>query len=191
MDYVLDILQGAGLALACGVHPLLPVLLVGGLASADLGLDFEGTTFAFLEEGWFLLLVTVALVASILLRGRLQTGPAQSALIGIAIGFGALLCAASLDDRSDVWWPGLLVGAVCAALAAEATRAILARTRRRLDAEAAAALPLYQAGVSLLIAGLSVALPPLALLAIGFFGRLLAGGRRREGEKFAGLRILR
>src|SRR5688572_10019862 len=147
MDYVLDILQGAGLALACGVHPFLPVLLAGGLASADLGLDFEGTTFAFLEEGWFLLVVTVALVASILLRGRLQTGPAQSALLGVGIGFGALLCAASLDDRSDVWWPGLLVGAVCAALAAEATRAILARTRRRLDAEAAAALPLYQAGV--------------------------------------------
>jgi hypothetical protein len=191
MDYVLDILQGAGLALACGVHPFLPVLLAGGLASADLGLDFEGTTFAFLEEGWFLLIVTVALVASILLRGRLQTGPAQSALIGISIGFGALLCAASLDDRSDVWWPGLLVGAICAALAAEATRAILARTRRRLDAEAAAALPLYQAGVSVLIAGLSVALPPLALLAMGFFGRLLAGGRRREGEKYAGLRLLR
>jgi hypothetical protein len=191
MDYVLDILQGAGLALACGVHPFLPVLLAGGLASADLGLDFEGTTFAFLEEGWFLLAVTLALVASILLRGRLQTGPAQSALIGVGIGFGALLCAASLDDRSDVWWPGLLVGAVCAALAAEATRAILARTRRRLDAEAAAALPLYQAGVAVLIAGLSVALPPLALLAIGFFGRLLAGGRRREGEKYAGLRILR
>ena len=191
MDYVLDILQGAGLALACGVHPLLPVLLAGGLASADLGLDFEGTTFAFLEEGWFLLAVTAALVASILLRGRLQTGPAQSALMGVGIGFGALLCAASLDDRSDVWWPGLLVGAVCAALAAEATRAILARTRRRLDAEAAAALPLYRAGVSVLIAGLSVALPPLALLAIGFFGRLLAGGRRREGEKYAGLRILR
>ena len=191
MDYVLDILQGAGLALACGVHPFLPVLLAGGLASADLGLDFEGTTFAFLEEGWFLLLVTVALVASILLRGRLRTGAAQSALIGISIGFGALLCAASVDDRSDVWWPGLLVGAICAALAAEATRTILARTRRRLDAEAAAALPLYQAGVSVLIAGLSVALPPLALLAVGFFGRLLAGGRRREGEKYAGLRILR
>ena len=105
MDYVLDILQGAGLALACGVHPLLPVLLAGALASADLGLDFEGTAFAFLEEGWFLLLVTVALVAMVLLRGRLERGPVQSALIGVSIGFGALLCAASLDDRSDVWWP--------------------------------------------------------------------------------------
>jgi hypothetical protein len=191
MDYVLDILQGAGLALACGVHPFLPVLLAGALASQDLGLNFDGTAFAFLEEGWFLLAVTVALVLSVVLRSRLQSGPAQSALLGIAIGFGALLCAGSVDDRSDVWWPGLLVGAACAALAAEATRAVLARTRRRLDAETAAALPLYAAGVSVLIAGLSVALPPLALLALGFFGRLLAGGRRREGEKYAGLRILR
>jgi hypothetical protein len=191
MDYVLDILQGAGLALACGVHPFLPVLLAGALASADLGLDFEGTTFAFLEDGWFLAAVTVALVASVLLRARLESGPGQSALIGVAIGFGALLCAGSVDDRADVWWPGLLVGAACAALAAEATRAILERTRRRLDAEAAAALPLYAAGISVLIAGLSIAGPPLALLALGFFARLLAGGRRREGEKYAGLRILR
>ena len=191
MDYVLDILQGAGLALACGVNPFLPVLLAGALASADLGLDFEGTAFAFLEAGWFLLAVTVALVLSAVLRSRLQSAAAQSALMGIAIGVGALLCAGSVDDRAVVWCPGLLVGAACAALAAEATRAVLARTRRRLDAETAAALPLYAAGVSVLIAGLSVALPPLALLALGFFGRLLAGGRRREGEKYAGLRILR
>jgi hypothetical protein len=33
--------------------------------------------------------------------------------------------------------------------------------------------------------------PPLALLAIPAFILLLAGGRRREGEKYAGLRILR
>jgi hypothetical protein len=191
MDYVLDILQGAGLALACGLHPFMPVLLAGALASSELGLDFDGTAFAFLEQGWFLLLIAAALVASLLLRGRLVEGPGESAMSGLAIGFGALLCAASLDDRSDVWWPGLLAGAVCAALAAAATRSILARTRRRLDHQAAGALPLYAAGVSAVVAGLSIAGPPLALVAAGFFARLLAGGRRREGEKYAGLRILR
>ena len=40
-------------------------------------------------------------------------------------------------------------------------------------------------------AGLSVLFPPLAILVIGALGWLLAGGRRREGEKYAGLRILR
>ncbi len=191
MDYVLDILQGAGLALACGLHPFMPVLLAGALASSELGLDFDGTAFAFLEQGWFLLLIAAALVASLLLRGRLVEGPGESAMSGLAIGLGALLCAASLDDRFNVWWPGLLVGAACAALAAAATRSILARTRRRLDPHAAGALPLYAAGLSAVVAGLSIAGPPLALVAAGFLARLLAGGRRREGEKYAGLRILR
>jgi hypothetical protein len=167
------------------------VLLAGALASSDLGLDFDGTAFAFLEQAWFLLLIAAALVVSLLLRGRLVEGPGESAMSGLAIGLGALLCAASLDDRFNVWWPGLLVGAACAALAAAATRSILARTRRRLDPHAAGALPLYAAGLSAVVAGLSIAGPPLALVAAGFLARLLAGGRRREGEKYAGLRILR
>jgi hypothetical protein len=53
------------------------------------------------------------------------------------------------------------------------------------------ALPYYGEGVSLLAAGLSVLFPPLALLVIAGLGWLAAGGRRREGEKYAGLRILR
>jgi hypothetical protein len=31
----------------------------------------------------------------------------------------------------------------------------------------------------------------VSILAVGFFVWLLAGGRRREGQKYAGLRILR
>src|SRR5918999_177515 len=55
MDFVLDLLQGTGIAAAVGIRPFLPVLLVGALASADLGLDFDGTDFSFLEEWPFLL----------------------------------------------------------------------------------------------------------------------------------------
>ncbi len=59
MEFVLDLLQGAGIAAAIGIRPFLPVLLVGALASADLGIDFDGTDFAFLEEWPFLLAVLV------------------------------------------------------------------------------------------------------------------------------------
>jgi hypothetical protein len=38
---------------------------------------------------------------------------------------------------------------------------------------------------------IAIFVPPLALLAIPGFILLLAGGRRRDGEKYAGLRILR
>jgi hypothetical protein len=63
--------------------------------------------------------------------------------------------------------------------------------RRRLDRQAANALPIYGEGVALLAAGASILFPPLAILVIGGLAWLLAGGRRRAGEKYAGLRILR
>ena len=57
MDFIFDLLQAAGITAAVGIRPIFPVLLTGALAAADLGLDFEGTDFAFLEEPWFLGLV--------------------------------------------------------------------------------------------------------------------------------------
>jgi len=104
---------------------------------------------------------------------------------------GALQGAGTLDDRFDVWWPGLILGAVFAALGARVASDLLARVRRRLDAEAAGALFLYAEAFALVLVGLSVLFPPLALLGIGLLVFLLLGGRRREGEKYAGLRILR
>ena len=63
MDFILDLLQGAGIAAAIGIRPFLPVLLAGALASADVGLDFSGTDFSFLEAWPFLLGVLVLVVA--------------------------------------------------------------------------------------------------------------------------------
>ena len=55
----------------------------------------------------------------------------------------------------------------------------------------AAALPLYAEGSALLAAGLSVLFPPLGVLIVAGLLWLLLGGRRRSGEKYAGLRILK
>ncbi|MBA3233006.1 MAG: hypothetical protein H0T17_03510, partial [Propionibacteriales bacterium] len=55
----------------------------------------------------------------------------------------------------------------------------------------AGALPVYAEGVALAAAGLSILFPPLALLVVGGLVWLMSGGRRRAGEKYAGLRILR
>jgi len=85
----------------------------------------------------------------------------------------------------------VVLGAAAAALGFAAARDLYVRVRRRLDAEAAGALPVYFEGVALAGAGLSILFPPLALLIVGALGWLLLGGRRREGEKYAGLRILR
>jgi hypothetical protein len=188
---LLDILQGMGVSAAAGLRPFLPTLLVGALAADDLGVDFDHTAFAFLESPWFLLAVTAALVATTLTRARFETGAGQAALSGVGLGLGALLFAGILDDRHSTWWPGILGGLVCGFIAQQGARALLTRTRARLDAEAAAALFVYAEAAALLLAGLAVLIPPVSVLAIAFFAWLRVRRRRREGEKYAGLRILR
>jgi hypothetical protein len=191
MKLLLDILQGMGVSAAAGVRPFLPTLATGALATADVGVDFDHTAFSFLESPVFLLAVAIVMIVTFLLRGRLETPTGAAALSGIGIGLGALLFAGTLDDHYAVWWPGLIAGLLCAALAGAAVRSLFTRTRARLDADAAAALPIYAEGVAVVLAALSILIPPVSIIAIGFFVWLLARGRRREGQKYAGLRILR
>ena len=188
---VLDILQGMGVSTAAGVRPFLPTLLVGALAADDLGVDFDGTEFAFLESPWFLGAMAVAIVVTTVLRSRFETPAGEAALGGIGMGLGALMFAGTLDDRHATWWPGIIGGLVCAFIANQGARSLLTRTRARLNAAAAAALFLYADAAALVVSGLSVLVPPISVLFLGFFVWLRLGGRRREGEKHAGLRILR
>jgi hypothetical protein len=196
MDFLLDLLQGAGIAAAIGIRPFLPVLLVGALAAGDLGLDYDGTDFSFLEQAPALAIVIVLLALSTYAVRR--AGPEATErepwayLFGtIAVALGILEAAASLADRGHSIVAGIIAGALCAALGYLTTRDLLTRTRRRLDPDAASALTLYAEGAALVTAGVSVLFPPLAILVIAGLLALLLGGRRRAGEKYAGLRILR
>ena len=196
MDFLLDLLQGSGIAAAIGIRPALPVLLVGALAAANLGVDFGGTDFGFLESWPFLLgaVVLVVLLDVASRRGSTQASdsrPVWMTLLAVSLILGALLAAGSLADRGNPIWPGILLGAACAALGFFAARNLFARARRRLDADAASTLPIYGEGAALAAAGVSVLLPPLALLVLLALGWLLRGSRRRDERKYAGLRILR
>jgi hypothetical protein len=188
MDFVFDLLQGVGIAAAIGVRPFLPVLLAAALARANLGLDFEGTDFAFLES-WPLIagFVVGAIVGFI---SKDAPGP-EPVKVVILAAVGALFAAGSLADRDHTVIPGIVLGAAAAVLGYLAARSLFARVRRRLDPEAARALPVYGEGVALAAAGLSILFPPLAVLVVAGLGWLLLGSRRREGEKYAGLRVLR
>lgn len=191
MNFLLDLLQGAGLATANGIRPFLPALLAGLLASANVGLDFDDTSFAFLEHPIFLGVLLGAAIGAIAGRKAFETDRGAVALGVVGVLLGVLLAAGSLDDRSSTWWPALPVGVLCAALGFLVSRSLLTRVRGRLDAEAVGTLPYFVEVVAAAIAGLSVLFPPLALVALGLLIRLQLGARRREGEKYAGLRILR
>ena len=104
----------------------------------------------------------------------------------LALILGALQGAASLADHDYVIAPGIVAGdrrggarLLRRALAVH-PRAPPARPRRQ------AVLPLYGEGSALAAAGASVLFPPLAILVIAGLAWLLAGGRRRAGEKYAG-----
>ncbi|HKP88851.1 MAG TPA: hypothetical protein VJT75_02645, partial [Thermoleophilaceae bacterium] len=99
MSLFLDIGQGAGLSGASGVRPFLPPLLAGALARGDIGLDFDGTSYDFLESPAFLLAVLALAVGAYALDRRRDAGPRDPAtlvLAGLALALGALLFAGSL-----------------------------------------------------------------------------------------------
>jgi hypothetical protein len=191
MSVFLDTTTGIGLAGATGVRPYLPPLLAGGLARSDVGIDFDGTDWRFLESTGFLVAVlAVGVIAYLAERSQRQRAvEIFSGVVGIVLG--ALLFAGALADGGTEAWPGLVAGPICALLGWRAVGGLVERVRGRLEGGAAALLTAYADAVALLLAAIAIFVPPASLLAIAAFVVLILGARRREGEKYAGLRILR
>jgi uncharacterized membrane protein len=209
----LDIGQGAGLAGASGVRPFLPALLAGALARGDTGLDFDGTSYSFLESPWFMLAVLLLAVAAYVRdrtrqsappprpgearakvdSGRARPDPFDLAMLVLGIVLGALLFAGSLADEGYESWPGLIAGAACAALGYFALASLFAGARRRLGGSGGpvAMLDAYADGIALAVAGLSILFPPLAFLVLAAFLVLIVRSRRERAQKYEGLRSLR
>ena len=195
----LDIGQGAGLAGASGVRPFLPPLLAGGLARSDTGVDFDGTSYSFLESPAFLVAVLGLAVAAYAVdrrRGSDATAgpgrdPVELGLGLLALALGALLFAGSLEEGGHEGLVGLLAGAACAALAFLAVTRVLRRARRRVEAPVAAFFGVYADLAALMLAGLSILVPPVSFVALAAFAYLVVRARREGERKYEGLRILR
>jgi hypothetical protein len=192
MSVFLDTTTGMGLSGATGVRPYLPPLLAGILARSDTGIDFDGTDWHFMESTAFLAAV---LVLALIMYGLERSAPNRRAVetfsgtMGVVLG--ALLFAGALADGGSASWPGLIGGAICAALGWRAVGDLVERARARLEAGAAALLSVYADVAALVLAAIAVFVPPASILVIAAFVLLLLGGRRREGQKYAGLRVLR
>ena len=158
--------KGPGSPPAIGIRPFLPFVLTAALASADVGLDFDGTDFAFLEEWWFVIAVAVVVIGLELIERRREIPPIVWALLAVAVALGALVGAGSLADNDRAIVPGVVAGALAATLGFYAARSLFTRVRRRLDPDAQTALPIYGEAAGLAAAGLSILFPPLAILVI-------------------------
>jgi hypothetical protein len=186
-----------GIAAAVGIRPFLPSLAAGALAAGDAEIHFDHTDYSFLQEAPFLLAMAVLAIALAIAERRLaperlDRGVGLYVLGAASIALGCLFFAASLCRGGYTVWPGYVGGAICALIGIAATRPLAARARKRLDAaESASVLPLFFEGVAVVFAALSIVAPPVGPIGLAFLLWLLWAGRRREGQKYAGLRILR
>ena len=198
MDYLLDLLQGLGIAAAIGIRPFLPTLLAGApWPRATSG----WTSTTPISPSWSrpgscsAIVVAVAVLGVVDRRRGADTSgrdPVVVILLVISLVLGALFAAGSIADalrrlvaRPDRRSAGRARSASpprarCSAASARGwTTRPRARCRSTPRARRCAA------------AGLSILFPPLAILVVAALAWLLIGGRRRAGEKYAGLRILR
>jgi hypothetical protein len=118
-----------------------------------------------------------------------RRGPIGLVLLGIAIVGGAVLFGASLASEDHPAWPGWLAGAPLAAFAFFVVRSLAEGAAARPDAGpwTGALLALG----ALVLAGLSLLISPVALVALAALAYLWIARRQRAGRKYEGLRTLR
>lgn len=110
-------------------------------------------------------------------------------LLAIAVIAGAWLFGISLDAEDHPAWPGWPVGAALAAFAFLVVREIAESAARRADGGGFTSAVI--AFFALVLAGLSVLVPPVSVFAFAGLVWLFAGRRRRTSRKYEGLRTLR
>ncbi len=194
MDLAMDILMAAGLAAAVGIRPFLPAFAIGLMVRADLGLKIG--EFDFLTSWPFLAALCALAIAFWVLEGTAEKNSSRRA-VSIAIGgasvvLGALLFAAVLSAEGHSVLPGIVAGAVIAAVARVAVVVFLASAASRVrDSGAKNLFFVYLEPVAVVVAVLAVLIPPASLVVIAAFIYVLVSVRKRSQSKYEGLRILR
>jgi hypothetical protein len=194
MDLFLALSQGIGTSLATGVRAFLVPLLVGAMARANAGVDFEGTEYEFLESiVWLAIMLALIVGAWLVERSGVPVSVAAGAIASAAIG--GVLFAGSLAERDHASEPGLFAGALLALAGFFAAQTFLGGAQERLSARgglgAAGTLRLMVDLAALAVAALAVLVEPTSYLALVFCAWVLLVRRRRAAQKYEGLRILR
>jgi Domain of unknown function (DUF4126) len=197
-----DIGQGAGLSTTTGMRPLLPPIVVGVMAHENAGVNFSGTDWSWMESWVWIGILAVLFVGAWLIdragKGRLvrlggrepEAPPGYPLLCAV---MGGLLFAGTLADGGHKSWPGLVAGALLGIVGYLAFALFFARANRRLAAagDPGVVLGLGRDALTIAVTVLVVLVDVAGYVVLVVALILLATARRREGEKYEGLRVLR
>ena len=131
----------------------------------------------------------LALAAGVFTGASGRRDALGTALLVAAVIAGAALFGVSLTQEDHPAWPGFIPGALAAWLAFAVTRDVAAGAASREDTGGASGVIIAVGALAL--AGLSLLVSPISLLALAALCWLALGRRRRAGRKYEGLRTLR
>ena len=178
------------------------VITTGVMAHQDAGIDFSGTDWAWMES-WIFLGILAALYVIFWVMDRkqdnelirpggraMEAGPAYPILCAVA---GALLFAGTLADAGDTAWPGLVAGAVGGFIGFLAFGLLFMRANQRLMAsgDPGVVLGLGRDLLTIAVTVLVILVDVLGYVVLSLALVLIVTARRRDGEKYEGLRVLR
>jgi hypothetical protein len=132
----------------------------------------------------------LALAAGVLAGSPGRSDALGGALAGAAAIVGALLFAWALSHSDHVSWPGYIAGALLALGAFAVARDVAAGAAGRAGEGPGAVMGIV-ALTALVLAGLSLLVPPIAIVAFVAIAYLALARRRKAGRKYEGLRVLR
>jgi hypothetical protein len=178
------------------------VIATGVLAHEDAGIDFTGTDWAWMES-WVFIGILAALFVAFWIMDRegkserirpggraMEANPSYPFFCAVA---GALLFAGSLADGGQTSWPGLVAGAVVGFIGYLALGRLFMRANQRLlgAGDPGVLLGLGRDLLTVVLCVLSVLVEPIGYVLLVAAIVLVLTARRREGEKYEGLRVLR
>lgn len=131
----------------------------------------------------------LALAAGIFSGASGRRGAVGALLLAAAAVGGGALFALSITAEDHPAWPGALAGALLAAFAFAVSRGVAEGARARQGDSGMSGVLIALA--ALVLAALSLFLPPAALAALAALAWLAIARRRSADRKHAGLRTLR
>jgi len=181
MDLAIALSQGLGLAVAAGFFASAPLAI--GASAAAVGVADGSLSFA--DDPPTLVLLWVAAAVELVADAIWPGAEAGARLVRRVIGGGL---AFELVAGDEVPYVGLLIGAAVAAAVGISLRQIRMRAIKGGGDARGTALVEDGAGVA---AGVAGVVPFVGFALVAVAGFLFTRTRRREQEKYKGLRVLR